>query len=100
MKGKFGGMVGKEGDVARGAEQEAAEKKAGGGGVLSAGGWGEKDLEGILMKEEFEKVKVISEGDVLLSQEEMDMLMDRSPEAYVRAAKGEEKSVLGKGRVA
>ena len=63
----------------------------------AAGGWGEKDLEGILMREESEKVKVMEDGDVLLSDEDLEVLMDRSPEAYERAERGEEKSVLGRG---
>lgn len=100
MKGKFGGMVGEggvmmeEGGVVKDENlppgEVTVDKKD------AAGGWGEKDLEGILMREESEKVKVMEDGDVLLSDEDMEVLMDRSPEAYERAARGEEKSVLGR----
>ena len=83
MKGQFGGMVSEEGVV----------------GEEGGKGWGEKDLEGILMKEGSEKVKVMEEGEELLGKEELEMLMDRSKEAYERAEKGEERSVLGKGGV-
>ena len=83
MKGQFGGVVSKEGEV----------------GGEGAGRWGEKDLEGILMKEGSEKVKVVEEGEELLGKEELEVLMDRSKEAYERAERGEERSVLGKGRV-
>ncbi|KAI5785060.1 SWI/SNF chromatin remodeling complex component [Peziza echinospora] len=58
----------------------------------------EKAIESIIMREDFEKVAVVGEGSVLLSEEELEVLMDRSPEAYERAARGEEKSVMGKGQ--
>ncbi|KAF8438771.1 SNF2 family N-terminal domain-containing protein, partial [Terfezia claveryi] len=71
MKGQFGGVVSKE-------------EKGGEG----AGRWGEKDLEGIIVKEGSEKVKVMEEGEELLGKEELEMLMDRSKEAYERAERG------------
>ncbi|KAF8426873.1 SWI/SNF chromatin remodeling complex component [Tirmania nivea] len=84
MKGKFGGMVSEEGE--EGEEGEGDAKR-----------WGEKDLERILMKEGSEKVKVMEDGEELLEKEELEVLMDRSKEAYERAERGEERSVLGKG---
>ena len=87
QKGKFKGVI----DTANGVE-------SGSGGVGKAGRKAEEELEGLLMKEDFEKVEVVGEGDELLSKEELEVLLDRSTEAYERAERGEERSVLGKGR--
>ncbi|KAF8457597.1 SNF2 family N-terminal domain-containing protein [Kalaharituber pfeilii] len=82
QKGKFRSVV-------DGVGKDAGDEREG-------EGEGDKELERILMKEEFEKVKVVGEGSVLLSDEELEVLLDRSPEAYERAERGEERAVLGR----
>lgn len=104
MKGKFGGMVGEGGVMLEEGGGVVKDESLPSGEVTvdkkdAAGCWGEKDLEGILLKEESEKVKVMEDGDVLLSDEDLEVLMNRSPEAYERAERGEEKSVLGREAV-
>lgn len=49
------------------------------------------DLSKILMSDDFEKFDTGVKGQIL-SKEDLEVLMDRSPEAYERAEKGEEKS--------
>ncbi|PWW73132.1 hypothetical protein C7212DRAFT_300352 [Tuber magnatum] len=51
----------------------------------------EEELAQIL-KEDFEKVNVVEQGTQLLTDAELETLMDRSPEAYARAAKGKEEA--------
>ncbi|CAZ80174.1 unnamed protein product [Tuber melanosporum] len=51
----------------------------------------EEELAQIL-KEDFEKVNVVEQGTQLLTDAELETLMDRSPEAYSRAAKGKEEA--------
>ena len=45
-----------------------------------------------LLKEDFEKVNVVEQGTQLLTDAELETLMDRSPEAYSRAARGKEEA--------
>ncbi|CUS09085.1 unnamed protein product [Tuber aestivum] len=45
-----------------------------------------------ILKEDFEKVNVVEQGTQLLTDAELETLMDRSPEAYARAAKGKEEA--------
>ncbi|KAF3163534.1 hypothetical protein TWF788_001547 [Orbilia oligospora] len=49
------------------------------------------DLRKILMSDDFEKFDVAKEGDEILSNEDLEVLLDRSDEAYEKAAKGETK---------
>ncbi|RPA94511.1 hypothetical protein L873DRAFT_1701176 [Choiromyces venosus 120613-1] len=51
----------------------------------------EEELAQIL-KEDFEKVNVVEQGTQLLTDAELATLMDRSPDAYARAAKGKEEA--------
>lgn len=60
-------------------------------------GTGEEELSQLL-KEDFQKVNVLSAGQQVLTDEELETLMDRSPEAYERAQKGE-SSASGAFRV-
>ncbi|KAK6537587.1 hypothetical protein TWF694_011767 [Orbilia ellipsospora] len=50
------------------------------------------DLKNILMSDDFEKFNVAKEGSEILSDEDLDILLDRSDEAYDKAAKGETKA--------
>ncbi|KAK6525682.1 hypothetical protein TWF281_010734 [Arthrobotrys megalospora] len=50
------------------------------------------DLKKILMSDDFEKFDVAKKGDEILSNEDMEVLLDRSDEAYEKAAKGETKA--------
>ncbi|EGX46483.1 hypothetical protein AOL_s00109g55 [Orbilia oligospora ATCC 24927] len=50
------------------------------------------DLRKILMSDDFEKFDVAKEGDEILSNEDLEVLLDRSDEAYEKAAKGETKA--------
>ncbi|KAJ6257005.1 hypothetical protein Dda_7888 [Drechslerella dactyloides] len=49
------------------------------------------DIKDILMNEDFEKFDVAESGSRILSDEDLDVLLDRSDEAYEKAAKGETK---------
>lgn len=49
-----------------------------------------EELNELLIREDFEKVDVFSDGQDVLPQEELEVLLDRSPEAYERAEKGEQ----------
>lgn len=44
----------------------------------------EQELGSILLKEDFEKVQVVEEGKMVLSEEELEALLDRSEEAFAR----------------
>ncbi|RPB11738.1 hypothetical protein P167DRAFT_488859 [Morchella conica CCBAS932] len=46
------------------------------------------ELSSILLREDFEKVNVVQAGQQVLSDAELETLMDRSAEAYERAEKG------------
>ncbi|KAF3942245.1 hypothetical protein ABW19_dt0202314 [Dactylella cylindrospora] len=50
------------------------------------------DLKSILMNDDFEKFDVATSGSKILSDEDLDVLLDRSDEAYDKAAKGETKA--------
>ncbi|EPS45307.1 hypothetical protein H072_718 [Dactylellina haptotyla CBS 200.50] len=50
------------------------------------------DLKNILMSDDFEKFDVATKGTEILSDEDLDVLLDRSDEAYDKAAKGETKA--------
>lgn len=50
------------------------------------------DLKKILMSDDFERFNVVEKGAQILSDEDLEVLMDRSDEAYERAAKGETKA--------
>ncbi|TGJ64355.1 hypothetical protein EYR41_010416 [Orbilia oligospora] len=50
------------------------------------------DLRKILMSDDFEKFDVAKEGDEILSNEDLEVLLDRSDEAYEKAANGETKA--------
>ncbi|KAK6346831.1 hypothetical protein TWF696_006938 [Orbilia brochopaga] len=50
------------------------------------------DLKDILMNEDFEKFDVAKSGSQILSDEDLEVLLDRSDEAYEKAAKGETKA--------
>ncbi|KAK6343355.1 hypothetical protein TWF730_010946 [Orbilia blumenaviensis] len=50
------------------------------------------DLRRILMSDDFEKFDVAKKGDEILSDEDLEVLLDRSDEAYEKAAKGETKA--------
>lgn len=52
----------------------------------------DEELREILSREDFEKVDVLAEGQEILPKEELDVLLDRSPEAYERAEKGLENA--------
>lgn len=57
--------------------------------VPAAGAGNEHDeLSSILLREDFEKVNVVQAGQQVLSDAELETLMDRSKEAYERAEKG------------
>ncbi|KAL7273225.1 putative ATPase [Rhizina undulata] len=51
----------------------------------------EEELSSILLREDFEKMDVVEKGQQVLSEEELEVLLDRSPEAYEKALKGEGK---------
>jgi ATP-dependent DNA helicase len=57
--------------------------------AVPASGANEDELGALLLKEDFEKVNVVGAGAQVLSDEELETLLDRSPEAYERAEKGE-----------
>ncbi|KAF3917384.1 hypothetical protein ABW21_db0203953 [Orbilia brochopaga] len=50
------------------------------------------DLKDILLNEDFEKFDVAKSGSEILSDEDLEVLLDRSDEAYEKAAKGETKA--------
>lgn len=43
-------------------------------------------LDSLILKEDFEKVTVVEEGDQILSDAELEALLDRSPEAFAKDA--------------
>jgi ATP-dependent DNA helicase len=51
----------------------------------------DEELSSLLLKEDFEKVNVVEKGQQLLTDEELEALLDRSPEAFAK------KSVGGSG---
>ncbi len=53
----------------------------------------DEELSALLLKEDFEKVNVMEKGQQLLTDKELETLLDRSPEAYERAAKGADTGV-------
>ena len=53
----------------------------------------DEELGEVLLKEDFEKVQVLEEGRLVLSDEELEALLDRSAEAFAR------KGVVGGGAV-
>lgn len=54
----------------------------------AAGANDHDELSSILLREDFEKVNVVQAGQQVLSDAELETLMDRSAEAYERAEKG------------
>ncbi|KAI5839266.1 swi2/snf2-like protein [Morchella snyderi] len=64
----------------------------------AAAGSDHDELSSILLREDFEKVNVVQAGQQVLSDAELETLMDRSAEAYERAEKGG-KSASGAFRV-
>lgn len=57
----------------------------------------DEDLDAILLKEDFEKVNVVEQGQQVLTDEELEALLDRSPEAF--AKKSVDAAAHGKAAV-